>query len=106
MISFKEAIKRWETLLGEVMIGYSALTRKACVEPDKIFVIVYWNMDNNTKDYKSFDVGLEKVNGRWVVCEEKFRLAVTEKIKAAEDSNRLGKTNIQIQYPEWFMHSN
>jgi hypothetical protein len=42
MISFKDAIKKWEAPLKEMMIGYSALTRKACDDPSKIFVIVYW----------------------------------------------------------------
>jgi hypothetical protein len=31
----------------------------------------------------------------------KFHEAVGEKIKAAEDSNRIGKTKIQINYPDW-----
>lgn len=101
MISFKEAIKAWEKPLGEIMIGYSALTRKACTTPNKIFVIVYWNKDKESNDYRSFDVGLTKVKGRWVVDENKFNMAVAEKIKAAEDSNRLGKTQIQINYPDW-----
>lgn len=101
MISFKDAIKEWEAPLGETMIGYSALTRKACADPGKIFVIVYWNKDKESNDYRSFDVGLKKVKGRWMVDRAKFNIAVAEKIKAAEDSNRLGKTNIQIKYPEW-----
>ena len=99
MISFKDAIKEWEAPLEELMIGYSALTRKACVDPSKIFVIVYWNKNKNTNEYKSFDVGLTKMKGRWVVDKTKFNAAVAEKIKAAEDSNKLGKTNIQIHYP-------
>jgi len=101
MISFKDAIKAWEKPLGEVMIGYSALTRKACADPNKIFVIVYWNKDKESNDYKSFDVGLSKVKGRWMVDENKFNRAIAEKIKAAEDSNKLGKTHIQINYPDW-----
>lgn len=104
MISFKEAIKEWEEPLGEMMIGYSALTRKACSDPNKIFVIVYWNKDTESNEYKSFDVGLDKVKGRWMVDTVKFHAAVIEKIKAAEDSNRAGKTKIRIIYPYWAKH--
>jgi hypothetical protein len=104
MISFKDAIKEWEAPLGEMMIGYSALTRKACSDPGKIFVIVYWDEDKESNDYKAFNVGLNKMKGRWVVDRVKFRSAVAEKIKAAEDSNRIGKTKIQISYPEWAKH--
>jgi hypothetical protein len=104
MISFKEAIKEWEAPLGEMMIGYSALTRKACTDSSKIFVIVYWNEDKESNDYKSFDVGLNKVKGRWMVDRVKFQAAVTEKINAAEDSNRIGKTKIKIIYPDWAKH--
>jgi hypothetical protein len=103
MISFKNAIKEWEEPFGETMIGYSALTRKACTEPNKIFVIVYWNVDTESNNYISFDVGLKKVNGRWVVERLKFNAAMIEKIKATEDSNRLKKTKIQIQYPVWIV---
>ena len=102
MISFKEAIKKWEAPLGEMMIGYSALTRKACSSPDKIFVIFFWNTDTDATDYRSFDVDLKKVNGRWVVDEVKFNKAIDEKIKATEDSNKRGITQIQIKYPERF----
>lgn len=99
MISFKEAIKEWEAPLREVMIGYSALTRKACITPNKIFVIFIWNT-GKPDSYRSFDVGLKKVKGRWMVNKDKFDTAVAEKIKATESSNRLGKTKIQIHYPE------
>jgi hypothetical protein len=101
MISFKDAIKKWETPLGEVMIGYSALTRKACITPDKIFVIFFWNSDKKINEYRSFDVGLKKTKGRWTVDKIKFYDAVIIKIGAVEDSNRLGKTDIQIKYPIW-----
>jgi hypothetical protein len=104
MISFKDAIKEWEAPLGEMMIGYSALTRKACIDSSKIFVIVYWNEDKASNDYKAFDVGLNKVSGRWMVDRVKFYAAVVEKINAAEDSNRIGKTKIQIIYPDWAKH--
>jgi hypothetical protein len=104
MISFKDAIKEWEAPLGEMMIGYSALTRKACADPIKIFVIMYWNEDKESNEYKAFDVGLNKVKGRWVVDRVKFHVAIVEKIKAANDSNRIGKTKIQINYPNWAKH--
>lgn len=106
MISFKDAIKEWEAPFGEIMIGYSALTRKACDDPGKIFVIVYWDKDKESNDYKSFDVGLNKVNGRWMVDRVKFHVAVAEKLKSVEDSNILGKTKIQIRYPDWAKHMN
>lgn len=103
MISFKEAIKEWEAPLGETMIGYSALTRKACTIPNKIFVVMYWDLDKESNDYISFDVGLKKVKGRWMVEKLKFKDAIIEKIKAAEDSNKLDKTNIRINYPVWII---
>jgi hypothetical protein len=99
MISFKDAIRKWEAPLDEVMIGYSALTRKACVTPDKIFVIFFWNSDKGVNEYRSFNVDLKKVKGRWMVNETKFYNAIVEKIKAVEDSNKLGKTKLQIHYP-------
>lgn len=99
MISFKDAIKLWESPLNEIMIGYSALTRKACISPDKIFVIMYWDNEKKTYMYQSFDVGLKKIKGRWMVDRQKIYFAIGEKIKAAEDSNRFGKTDFIINYP-------
>lgn len=99
-LTFKKAIKEWEYPLGETMIGYSALTKKANTDPTKVFVIVYWNEDKEANDYKSFDVGLKKEKGRWVVDRHLFDIALSEKIKAAEDSNRLDKTKLMINYPD------
>ena len=101
MITLKKAIKEWEDLLGETMIGYSALTRKACTVPDQIFVIAYWDKSKDLIEYKSFEVGLKKTNGRWMVDIEKFKYAVIEKINAVEYNNEIGKANVQINYPVW-----
>lgn len=102
-VSFKRAIYEWEYPFAELMIGYSALTRKANINPDEIFVIVYWDDEKNTECYRSFDVGLKKEMGRWVVNKNKFEKAVIEKIKAVEDTNRMGKTNIKIHYPQYYI---
>ena len=102
MITFKNAISEWEDPFGETMIGYSALTRKACINPEKIFVIVYWDTYSGANNYKSFNVGLQKIRGRWVVDENRFRMALYEKIKAMEECNRIKKTDIRIRYPVWF----
>ena len=101
MIPFKDAIKKWEEPLNEKMIGYSALTRKASINPGKIFVILYWVENKRGVQYKEFDVGLKKVDSRWVVDSNKFKMALIEKIKEVENSNRLGKTRIDIKYPDW-----
>lgn len=98
MISFKEAIARWEFPLWERMIGYSALTRKACITPDRIFVIRYWN-ERDEESYRMFDVGLIKLNGRWVVDLDKFNSAMAEKIRVAEENIRKGRSDIKIRYP-------
>ena len=98
-LTFKEAIKKWEYPLGETMIGYSTLKRKATIDPTKIFVIIYWDEEKEKNEYKSFCVGLKKEKNKWVVNKELFDIALKEKIKAAEDSNRLEKTNIEIKYP-------
>jgi hypothetical protein len=98
-MSFKTAVIEWEALLGETMVGYSTLTRKACTSPDKIFAIVYWDIDMGSNCYRTFDVGLEKIKGRWVVNRLKFNTAIIEKIKTVEDYIRLGKTQVTIQYP-------
>ena len=100
MITFKTAIKKWESILDEVMIKYSKLIKKACMYPDKIFVIMFWDDDTKSNEYRSFDVGLKKINGRWVVDDAKFDTAVTEKILAVEDINRHCKTCIPIRYPK------
>jgi hypothetical protein len=100
MIPFKDAIKKWEAPFKEIMIGYSALTRKARISPDSIFVISYSKAGADFVEYRSFDVGLKKSRGRWMVDEDMFDIAVAEKIKTMECSNRLGKTNICINYPE------
>ena len=99
-IPFKNAISQWENVCDEQMIGYSALTRKACIDPTSIFVIRCVN--NGKCVFKSFDVGLEKCKGRWVVNVEKFRNAICEKIKAECD---VRDTNMQshegINFPTW-----
>jgi hypothetical protein len=99
MIPFKDAIKKWEEPFREIMIGYSALTRKARISPCNIFVIPYCRAGADFVEYRSFDVGLKKSRGRWVVDESMFDIAIAEKIKTMECSNMLGKTNICIDYP-------
>lgn len=101
MISFKHAIREWEAPLDEKMIGYSALTRKACNDPTAIFVVAYWDDEKKTMMHQSLDVGLRKRSGRWLLNKESFRDALTKKINYIEDSNTVGKTNINICYPEW-----
>jgi hypothetical protein len=98
MLSFKSAIQQWEYPFNEKMIGYSALTRKACNDPHNIFIIGLWDAEQKYMDVKSFNVGLEKKNSRWVVDEKMFECALAEKIEAIEYSNSIGKTNIGILY--------
>ena len=43
MIPFKKAIRLWEQPLGEEMIDYAILVKKAKITPEKIFVIMYWD---------------------------------------------------------------
>lgn len=101
MLPFKKAIQEWETPLGETMIGYSALTRKACSDPNNIFVMAYWDETKKNMLTKAFDVKLEKHSGRWLLSRGLFQKALEEKINAIEKSNIMGKTEIVIQYPEW-----
>ena len=105
MISFKNAIKEWEAPFGETMIGYSALTTKACAYAGDIFVISYWNKEKRSIDYRSFDVGLVKIKGRWMVDEQKLRMAISEKILAARQTNRMEKTKIHINTPDWALQN-
>ena len=100
MIPFKEAIALWEHPFGEKMVPYNVLSRKARLQPNNIFVIVCWNEDQQIIDYKSFDVGLVHVDRRWILNKEKFMQALNNKIKAVEYTNSVGKTDIQIRYPE------
>lgn len=102
MLAFKQAIAEWETPLNEQMIGYSALTRKACADPSTIFVMVYWNDKKRSVSTKAFDVHLKKNAGRWTLDKRLFRAAITEKIIAAERINDLGRKQIQIKYPAWY----
>jgi hypothetical protein len=84
------------------MIVYSALTRKACIDPTSVFVIRYWNPVVRKCQYMSFDVGLVKNKGRWVVGEEKLKHAISEKIKATLDTYKMTNEPDIINYPAWY----
>ena len=98
MMNLRQAIAEWEEPLGETMIRYSALIRKARTSPSKIFVAIHWC---DSVIYEQFDVGLVKKDDIWIVDKFKFRAALTQKIKYAEHTNTTGRTHIQIKYPKY-----
>lgn len=104
MISFKNAISQWEYPINEKMISYSALTRKACKNPSRIFGVVQLSVSEQifTVYNKYYNVDLKKIGGRWVLDEKKFKIAIIDKIKSIEFINANKNTNLVIHYPEWY----